>query len=210
MLSVQGFTEGVFCHKISDDHPLLFMTASKTALVLIDMQNDVLASIVKTGASVVPAIQKALHASREKGVCVIHCLRIHRASGVDVEKFRLEEFLKNPILVPGTPGAEVIPELKPLPEEYQVSKSRFSGFFQTDLLMILQRLGVSTVAVVGVQTPNCVRATVTDALAYDFDVVVIDDAICAQTPEIHRANVYDMVHMGAKQATVDEFIDSLS
>jgi len=187
-------------------HP---MNPAKTALILIDMQNDVLQSIVPTGVQVVPAIRRTLQAFRDHRMPIIHCLRIHRADGVDVEKFRIERFLQHPILVPGTHGAEVIAELAPQPGEYVVTKSRFSGFFQTDLLMIVQRLGVNRLVVVGVQTPNCVRATATDALAYDLDVLLLDDAITALTPEIHRANIYDLEHMGAKTATVDEFIASL-
>lgn len=185
------------------------MNSSQTALILIDMQNDVLDSIVPTGRQVVPAIQRALEAFRSRKMPVVHCLRIHRADGVDVEKFRRERFLQHPILVPGTKGAAVIDELAPKEGEYVVTKSRFSGFFQTDLLMIVQRLGLTRLVIVGVQTPNCVRATATDALAYDFDVVMLDDAITALTPEIHRANLYDLEHMGAQVTTVDAFIQTL-
>ena len=186
------------------------MNDTKRALILIDMQNDVLDFIVPTGVRILPAVKRTLQAFRERGMPVIHCLRLHRADGVDVEKFRLEAFLKRPFLVPGTHGAEVVAELTPLENEYSVSKSRFSGFFQTDLLMIVQRLGVRELVVVGVQTPNCIRGTVTDALAYDLDVLLLDDAIAAMTPEIHRANIYDMEHMGAKISTADEFINGLS
>ncbi len=185
------------------------MALPSTALILIDMQNDVLQTIVPTGHQVVPAIKRTLEAFRRLGLPVIHCLRLHRANGVDVEKFRIETFRQHPFLVPGTLGGQVIAELTPLPGEQIVSKSRFSGFFQTDLLMMVQRLGIKRLVVVGLQTPNCVRATVTDALAYDLDVVVLDDAITALTPEIHRANMYDMEHMGAVKSTVDAFLATL-
>ena len=186
------------------------MNPKQTALVIIDMQNDVLRYIVPTGVAVVPALQQALEGSRSRGVHVVHCLRVHRADGVDVEKFRLNGFRERPFLVRNSDGARVIPELEPLEAELQVTKSRFSGFFQTDMLMVLTRLGVTTLAVCGVQTPNCVRGTVVDGLAYDFDVVLLDDAIAAQTPEIHRANMLDMEHMGAKVATVRSFLDLLT
>ena len=70
-------------------------------------------------------------------------------------------------------------------------------------------MGVTTLAVCGVQTPNCVRGTVVDGLAYDFDVALLDDAIAAQTPEIHRANMLDMEHIGSKFTTVRSFLESL-
>lgn len=59
-------------------------------------------------------------------------------------------------------------------------------------------------------TPNCVFGTVTDALAYDFDVVLVDDAIRAQTPEVHEGNMFDMRNMGAVSMSVDEFVTTLT
>jgi nicotinamidase-related amidase len=108
-------------------------------------------------------------------------------------------------LVQGTSGAEIIEELKPCPNEYIVERKRFSGFFQSDLLMILMRLKVTSLVISGIQTPNCIRATVSDAISYDFDVTVLEDATSAQTPEIHQANVFDMLNMGAHVKTVKEF-----
>src|SRR5688572_33006476 len=122
------------------------MNPQRTALVIIDMQNDVLRYIVPTGVAVIPALQQVLQGSRSRGVHVVHCLRVHRADGVDVEKFRLNEFHERPFLVRGSDGARVIDELEPIAEEIQVTKSRFSGFFQTDMLMVLTRLGVTTLA----------------------------------------------------------------
>jgi len=41
----------------------------------------------------------------------------------------------------------------------------------------------------GVQTPNCIRQTVFDAVELDYpDVTVIVDATAAATPEIHTGN----------------------
>lgn len=181
-----------------------------TALLTIDMQNDVLRRIVPTGAAVIPAIRRVLEACRAGNMPIVHCLRVHRPGGVDVEKFRLEQFRADPFLVRDTEGADLIPELEARDGEYRIFKSRFSSFFQTDLQMILSRLAISTVAVCGVQTPNCVRCTITDAIAYDFDVIALDDAIAAATPEIHRANMDDMRRMGVKVMMADEFSAGLS
>lgn len=180
----------------------------KTALVIIDMQNDVLEKLVKTGGEIVPAIKIALDAFRKKGAAVIYLVREHRASGVDVELFRVEKFQEHPFLVKGTKGAGVVEALKPLEGEPKINKKRFSGFFQSDLLMVLTRLQIDSLVICGVQTPNCIRATVTDALAYDFEVKVLEDATAAQTPEVHQANLFDMRNMGAEIIKLDAFLET--
>jgi nicotinamidase-related amidase len=185
------------------------MEPSATAVLTIDMQNDVLESIVPTGREVVPAIQEALRAARAAGIPVIHCVRHHRRDGCDVERFRLQGFLDRPFLVPGTAGAELIPELAARTDEIQVPKARFSAFFQTDLLLVLMRLGVRNLVLVGVQTPNCVRCTATDALSYDFDVVLLEDAIAAATPQVHEANLFDMANMGMSIMPVARFVQEI-
>ena len=180
-----------------------------TALLVIDMQKDAVERLVPTGAQAVPAIAQSLKAARASGVSVIFGLRVHRANGDDVERFRLAVFREKPFLVAGTEGAEVLPELAPLPNEDLIVKTRFSCFFQSDLLIVLTRQGIRTLVVCGIQTPNCVRGTVTDALAYDFDVILLDDAIRAQSADVHAANMYDMLQMGATAMTTAEFVASL-
>lgn len=186
------------------------MRPETTALIVIDMQNDAIDRFVPTGVEAIPAIQRALKACRDAGAPVIFGLRVHRADGNDVERFRLDIFREKPFLVAGTTGAEVRAEIAPLPTEDHILKTRFSCFFQSDLLMLLTRLRITTVVVCGIQTPNCVRGTVTDALAYDFDVVLIDDAIRAQTPEVHAANMFDMKNMGALAMSTDDFVGLLT
>lgn len=44
-----------------------------------------------------------------------------------------------------------------------------------------------TVLLTGVQTPNCIRQTVFDAVSLDYqEITVISDATAAATPEIHN------------------------
>ncbi|MGC9195701.1 MAG: cysteine hydrolase family protein [Syntrophobacteraceae bacterium] len=176
-----------------------------TALLIIHMQNDAM-DMVPAGRSIVSAIRRVLNGYRSLGLPVIHKRRVHRANGMDVEKFRIERFRKNPFLVDETTGSAILEELKPLEGEIVVKGSRFSAFFRTDLETILRRLGTATIVICGVQTPNCIRATVTDAIACDYSVVLLRDATAAQTPEIHEANLLDMANIGVRILTVDEFL----
>ncbi len=174
--------------------------SSRPALLVIDMQND----FVRPGAplqvagvrSIIPKVSALLALFRKKGLPVFHVIRVHRASGVDVEITRREIFSKTPFAVEGTLGAEVIPELAPIPGEHVVKKTRMSAFFQTDLDLMLRTLGADTLFVAGIQTPNCVRTTVFDAMAYNYRVFLVRDAVAAKTDAIHDANVLDMQNIG--------------
>ncbi len=178
------------------------------ALIIIDMQNDAM-TMVPAGQQVIPTIRHVLDACRSMQIPVIHKNRVQRANGIDVERFRIELFDRSPFLVEGTHGAEIVSELKPVDGEFLVSGTRFSGFFQTDLQLMLTRLNVKTLVICGIQTPNCIRATVTDAIAYDHDVVLLSDAITAQTPEVHEANLFDMKNMGVTIMNSSDFLGSL-
>lgn len=184
------------------------VSLSNAALVIIDMQNDALTMLPMVGV-IIPAISSILEAWRASVLPVIFKRRVQRADGVDVERFRIPLFQHKPFLVAGTPGADVVPQLRPQDRDYMVHGARFSGFFQTDLQLVLTRLGVRTLVVCGVQTPNCIRATVMDALAYDYNVIVVDDAVTAQTPAIHQANLLDMRNMGVTIMTASALLGHL-
>jgi nicotinamidase-related amidase len=185
---------------------VLAMDAQKVALLIIDMQKDVMKELVTTGLTVISSIQIVLDAFRKKNAPVIFLKRVHRKNGVDIELFRTDLFKEKPFLVQNTEGAEVVDELKPLPSEYSVSKQRFCGFFQSDLLMILTRLKIESLIICGVQTPNCIRGTVMDALSYDYLVTVLEDATAAQSDAIHAANLLDMKNMGVEIKKVKDFL----
>ena len=178
--------------------------------LIIDMQKDVVEGMVRPGAEAVPKIREVLKACRSKGVPVIHVVRVHRPDGSDVESFRKQKFKEKPYLVEGSVGAEVVDELEPIPGEYVIRKRRFSAFFETEALLLLRSIGAKTLVVCGVQTPNCVRATVVDAVEHDFRVVVLRDATKAQTPEVHEAKLYDMIKMGVEVLDSGEFIAQIN
>lgn len=178
------------------------MTApSSIALVIIDMQNDFVQpgaiACVAGAAATLPTLRRLLADARTKGWAVIHVTREHRADGSDVELFRREAFGKGRgICVAGTRGADIVPELAPLPGEYRLKKRRFSAFLFTEFDALLRRQGVSTLVLAGTQYPNCIRATAVDAMAHDYRAVVVTDACSAQTPEVASHNIYDLARMG--------------
>ena len=174
----------------------------KPALLIIDMQNDFVLEgkplRVAGARDVIPKIQSVLSEFRRRSLPVFHILRVHRPDGSDVEITRKEVFARSPFAVEGTTGAAVIDELSPRKGEYVLTKTRMSAFIGTELDLMLRTLQVSTLFVCGIQTPNCIRTTVFDGVAYNYPVVLIDDATGASSEEVHRGNVRDMQNIGVR------------
>jgi len=154
----------------------------RTAMIVVDMQND----FVATGApmetpaarAMVPKLAEALKICRDAGVRVIYTAHVHRRDGSDMGLF---DDMHPPIanrdaLVDGTPGVEIYPDLAPAPGEHVIQKHRYSGFFGTDLDIILREWGIDTVIISGTSTQNCCHATARDAMFRNYRVVFLSDA----------------------------------
>ena len=180
----------------------------KVALLIIDMQETFLDEVsphfLRKGREVISNVQKLLNIFRERNLPIIFVKRVHRGT-IDIDKPRIpiaDNFAKI-----GTSGADIVEELAPKEDEIVVIKKRFSAFFYTELELILRRLGIDTLILTGVQTPNCIRATAVDGLSYDYDVYVVSDGTASSTAEIQTANLNDLENMGAKIVNTEKIID---
>jgi nicotinamidase-related amidase len=180
------------------------------ALLIIDMQNDAVlpgAPFCVAGAwETLPRVSETLARFRSRGRPVFHIVREYRADGSDVEITRLPSFLAGKrMVVPGTPGCAIVDALAPVSGEYRLVKNRFSAFMATELDFMLRRLSIDHVAICGTQWPNCIRATVFDAVSYGYHVTVIDDATSAATPAIADANRLDVRNIGVEVVALDGY-----
>ncbi len=180
------------------------------ALIIVDMQNDFVLPnapvCVKGAFKTIPKLEEILDFFRFKKLPIFHVIREYLDDASNVENFRVKDFRNGKkYVVKGTKGAEIIDELKPIDGEYVIIKPRFSAFMNTELEFILKRLNIKTLVICGTQYPNCIRATVYDAVSYDYDVYLLTDATSAQTDEIAEANIIDMKNIGVNCLTVDEF-----
>jgi nicotinamidase-related amidase len=185
------------------------------ALAIIDMQNDFVVPgaplRVAGAAATVPTLAQLLETARSRGWFVFHVNREHRPDGSDAEITRRDMFVRGEgYCIAGTRGVEIVEGLEPLPGEFRVVKKRFSAFHETELDMLLRRLGVTTLVIGGTQYPNCVRGTAVDALARDYRVVVVTDACSAADEETARANVRDMRAMGVVCTPLAELESTLA
>lgn len=149
------------------------------ALIIVDMLADFArpgaALFVPGSPEIVPAIQKDLAAARAAGDLVIYVCDAHDPDDREFERFP-------PHAVAGSPGAEIIPELAPLPGEPVVTKRRYSPFFDTELGQILADAGISQATVVGVCTHICVMETVCGLANRDLKVRVPAGAVADFDP----------------------------
>jgi nicotinamidase-related amidase len=185
-----------------------------TALILVDMQRDFVepdgafASLgidLSMYGQVRANLGGLLDAAREHGVLVVHLqntalpdrisdspaqirfnLRMHQAARTEGPPLRYT--------VPGTPGHEFIDELRPLPGELVVRKYRSSGFWGTNLEMLLRSNGIKTVVVGGCTTEGCVESTARDAMFCDYYVVIAEDCVGSDDREQHHASMLLMRH----------------
>lgn len=111
----------------------------------------------------------------------------------------------------GSPQTEIIPEVGPAPSDYVIrSKKRLSAFYGTDLEFLLRTLGVSTIALAGINTNTCVLCTAFDAFNRDFQVLVLSDGVSSMYGEdLHHFGLENVSRCLGWVLTVEEFLDAV-
>lgn len=162
----------------------------KTALILVDIQNDYFEGGKWPVARMAEAAENAallLAASRERGDLVVH---VHH-----------EMPNGGPFFVAGTPGAEINPVVAPQTGEARVLKHKPNSFRDTGLEALLRDAGVGSVTICGAMSQMCIDATARAAADMGFAVTVVEDACGARATSFGGVDVpADMVHatiMGA-------------
>jgi len=110
----------------------------------------------------------------------------------------------------GTHGAEIIADLKPLPNEIVIDKKKFSAFLGTPLLSLLIDRRVDTLIIVGGSTSNCIRAAAVDSTQYNFFTVVPEEAVYDRLPFAHTLNLFDINRSYGDVVPVEEVLGYLA
>ena len=153
----------------------------KTAVVVVDMQNDFVTEgfplYTPMAAATIPKMSTFLDECREKGIYIVYTTHVHRANGDDFGIYnKLWDCVeKREGLICGTPGGEIAPGVAPKGDEIVIEKHRYSGFYNTDLDIVLRNRKIETTAIVGVATDVCCFSTARDAMFYGYDVAFISD-----------------------------------
>jgi len=190
-------------------------------LLIVDMQNaflDPKGSLPRMGLdtsrtlSVIGPIKKLRSAFHQARLPVIYLQHVHQADGLDMG--RIAEVFP-PIRAlghcfEGTWDAEFITQLQPASEDRIVKKSRFSGFYKTDLEGLLRKLAVETLVVSGIATNICVESTIRDAFFRDYSVVVPREATASFTEEQEAGSFANFGFAFAKVLALEEVLASLT
>ena len=116
------------------------------------------------------------------------------------EKITAPDGNESRILIRDTWNTDIVPELKPHPGDDVIFKTRFSGFFETELDARLKKFGVTHLIITGCTTSICVDSTVRDAMFRDYFCVLLGD--CMREPIGHglRRSNHDASLLSAEMA----------
>jgi biuret amidohydrolase len=160
-----------------------------------------------------PNITRLLPVARAAGVRVVHCVVQRRPDGLgsnhNAKIFAIGRGEVN--ILPGTPGAAVLPELGP--ESTDLILSRWHGVGPmggTDLDAVLRNLGVSTIVVVGVSLNIAIPNIVMDAVNAAYRVVVPRDAVAGIPTEYGDAIIDNTLSLLATITSTDDLLQSWS
>jgi nicotinamidase-related amidase len=208
--------------------------AGRTAVVVIDMQNDFCAKggwLDHIGVDVTPArrpidpLRALLPALRRAGMPVVwvnwgnrpdrlnlspSVLHVYKPSGQGVG-------LGDPlpgngahVLERGSWAAAVVDELTPAGEDVRVDKYRMSGFWDTELDSILRNLGVTTLLFAGVNADQCVMCTLQDANFLGYDCILVADCTATTSPDFcWQATLYNVKQCFGFVTGSRELLDAL-
>lgn len=182
----------------------------RTALLVIDMQNDFLLPDAPVytpgGLELVPLIGSLTDQARRQGLPVVFTQEMHRADHSD---FGIELTFEPPHCLEGTHGADLIAGLEPQPGDVRITgKRRYDAFLGTDLDLALRTRGIENLLVTGVCTDICVISTVHHARNLDYRCFVLSDAVAGTTPKRHEAALTCIEHVFAHVGTVAEVAPS--
>jgi ureidoacrylate peracid hydrolase len=176
---------------------------ARCAVLVIDMQNDFgsKGGMFDRAGIDISGIQRAvrptaavLAAARQAGIRIVYLKMGYRPDLLDLGsadapnrtrhlRMGVGETVATPdgregrILVRETWGTDIVPGLAPQPEDVVLYKTRFSGFYRTDLDERLAQTGVRHLITTGCTTSICVDSTVRDAMFRDYLPVLLADCM---------------------------------
>lgn len=161
--------------KVKDQMP----DTGKTALIIIDIQNDYFPGGAMELVSSVETAQKAnkmLSYFRKQKKPVIHIKHIALQKGAT-------------FFLPNTEGAEINKMVAPLITEKTIVKNYPNSFRDTELLAYLKKHNITNLVFCGMMTDVCVDATVRAAMDYGFTNTIISDAVTTRDRSLNGKKI---------------------
>jgi nicotinamidase-related amidase len=202
---------------------------SKSALIIVDMQNDFLKpggyfsrlgerpeftdlwnsqqALVTQAITDIRQLAQAMRAAVRPVVYVQHVLREDYADAC-WPYWRLPNCIEERFLVDGTWGAQIIDELRPKRGEMVITKKGYGAFTNTPLNVYLDNLGITTCIMTGVGTAVCVETTTRQGADLNYYMVIVSDATADERQD-HETSLSIMSRFFGDVMTTDEVTSSL-
>ena len=193
----------------------------KTALLVIDMQNDLVkvkeelfnevTKMVKSKGAI-SNIAKVIAAARQVAMPIIFTNHVHRKDSADVVPTITDLMLQGlappprEAMVEGTSGVNIVDELRPAPGDHIIWKRRSNAFYNSDLELMLRSRGIDTVIITGVVTNGCIANTVRGARERDLHVIVLSDCCATMMPEDDDYFITKVFPKEGRVRTSDEMV----
>jgi nicotinamidase-related amidase len=201
-------------------------------LIIIDMQRDFvepggfgasLGNDVSRLGAIVPTVAQLLAGFRRAGLPVIHTRECHRPDLSDLPDAKRDRGTPNlrigepgpmgRLLVAGEAGAEIIPELAPMPGETVLDKPGKGAFCRTNFEALLQERGLRHLIFAGVTTEVCVQTTMREANDRGYDCLLATDATESYFPSFKASTIEMITAQGGIvgwAASTDKILEVLS
>jgi len=162
--------------------------------------------------SALPTIQYLLATARDARIPIIHVTRDDTQDGIEPWDVH-----SRPQEIPVDPQEmaregqrwEIVPEVAPRTGETVLRKSAPSAFWGTPLAGHLNYCGVDTIIVAGETTSGCVRATVVEAAAYRYRVIVPEECVFDRCEASHAMSLFDMNQKYADVVSLEDVVRRL-
>jgi ureidoacrylate peracid hydrolase len=204
----------------------------QSAVIVVDMQNafaskngmlDLAGADISTAPQVIEATARILSSARQAGVPVIFLQMGYRADLSDsggpsspnwhkelgIRMMNCRPELKGKLVTVGSWDFEIVPELKPLPGDTVIVKTRYSGFANTALHEELQKRGVHYLFFAGIATNVCVESTLRDAFFLDYWPILVADAAMGSDRRLHEASLQNVESFFGWTITSAEFASKM-
>jgi nicotinamidase-related amidase len=184
---------------------------TRTALLIVDVQNELFhpdgalaGDFPPKAAAMLEALRRLVDWAHRADHPVIWLRLAFRPGHFDAVRDSMSR--RRGTLVDGTWGAELLDGLGRLERDIVVTKKRPSGFFDTDLAIVLRGLNVGRLIIAGGSTNWAVESTVRDAHSHDYEVIVVRQAVITPFEDLHEPSLRSMGSVFAQVADVDAVV----
>ncbi|TCW78763.1 cysteine hydrolase [Burkholderia sp. SRS-46] len=177
---------------------------ARTALLIIDLQIDFISHqgyFARMGydpsrvRKIVPIVNQVIEAARAAGCLIVHTRQGYRADLADMtdyEKWRRRQagLDGTDVLLRGSPGFEIDPEVDVSKTDIIVDKTANGAFTYTELDHILRARGITHLLFSGCTTDVCVSTTMREAQDRNYQNLMIEDACASGDQYAHDAAIH--------------------